>query len=254
MQILHNMNEHWKSKRNLLLAIEQFHQKALAEQRYASFDFCFLYFQTHRHSLVRNKELSCLHLWSYLASWGMLRGSSQLLQECSIKALSSVVEYLSLFPDSDWDLDLGVNEKGICDESKSRRIIQIFKDLRDIMSKGQKRKASPTLITKIMLGTLGCVPAFDQYFTDAFRAEYKDTKCGFRSLTPKALMCIQNFYTENCEIINEIRYSVIDFDNIKTRFTYTRAKLIDMYGFTIGFNEAKNNSKHNNHEKEHTQI
>lgn len=231
------MNTHRKSKRDLLLAIEQFHQKTLAEQRYASFDFCFLYFQTHRHSLVRNKELSCLHLWSYLASWGMLRGSSQLLQECSIKALSSVVEYLSLLPDSDWNLDLGVNKNGICDEIKSRRIIQIFKDLREIMSKGQKRKASPTLITKIMLGTLGCVPAFDQYFTDTFRTEYKDTKCGFRSLTLKALTCIQDFYMANNEIINEIMYSVIDFDNNKTRLTYTRAKLIDMYGFTIGFNE-----------------
>lgn len=56
--------------------------------RYTSFDYCFNYFQSHREQgklpdLLRGEalQLSCLHLGFYLASWGMLRGSSELPSE-----------------------------------------------------------------------------------------------------------------------------------------------------------------------------
>lgn len=56
--------------------------------RYTSFDYCFNYFQSHREQgklpeLLRGEalQLSCLHLGFYLASWGMLRGSSDLLKK-----------------------------------------------------------------------------------------------------------------------------------------------------------------------------
>ena len=56
-----------------------------AEQRYASFDYCFNYFQSFRETgrtvglaAPENMLLSCLHLGFYLASWGMFRGSSDL--------------------------------------------------------------------------------------------------------------------------------------------------------------------------------
>ena len=55
--------------------------------RYASFDYCFNYFQFHREQerlddLLRGEalQLACLHvcIWaSILASWGMLRGSTK---------------------------------------------------------------------------------------------------------------------------------------------------------------------------------
>ena len=55
--------------------------------RYASFDYCFNHFQDARDTgdtagLAKGDNLlqSCLHLGFYLASWGMMRGSSQLLQ------------------------------------------------------------------------------------------------------------------------------------------------------------------------------
>ena len=63
----------------------------LVNLRDASYDFCFLYFQTHRGILGgKNLECSCMHLWSYLASWGMLRGSSELLQR-SPAALKNLI-------------------------------------------------------------------------------------------------------------------------------------------------------------------
>src|ERR1700730_13232190 len=57
-------------------------------ERYASFDYCFNYFQSFREAgdvpaLVSpaNVQLSCVQLGFYLASWGMLRGSAELLQK-----------------------------------------------------------------------------------------------------------------------------------------------------------------------------
>lgn len=51
------------------------------DARYASFDYCFNYFQSFREARniaalasSANLQLSCLHLGFYLASWGMLRG------------------------------------------------------------------------------------------------------------------------------------------------------------------------------------
>ena len=53
--------------------------------RYASFDYSFNFFQFHREQgrladLLHGEalQLSCLHLGFYLASWGMLRGSTEL--------------------------------------------------------------------------------------------------------------------------------------------------------------------------------
>ena len=226
---------------NLRQLIESSREKTFVEQRDASFDFCFLYFQTHRHLIKQNMELSCLHLWSYLASWGMLRNSK--LLQCSMKSLSGVIEYLAKLDNTDWELDLGLNES-LPDEGKMNRIIEIFQQLsgciENILINNSKVgvTATPTLVTKIMLGTLGCIPAFDQYFTTTFREIYKE-HCKFRSLNLEALKCIQGFYRGNREVIDKIKYQVIDFAGNPTKLTYPRAKLIDMYGFNRGVTNPK---------------
>lgn len=244
------MNEHKRNEKGIRSILSPFYQRTSAEQRYASFDICFLYFQTHRHSLSKNMELSCLHLWGYLASWGMLRGSSKLLQECSMKALSGVVEYLSGLEDTDWELDLGLNNEGERDEQKAQQIITIYKGLVnkiktiEINNQAIGINAVSTLVTKIMLGTLGCVPALDQFCSLTFRTKYgTEYRCGFRSLTKKALWCIQQFYIENKETLDEIQYSVMDFDNVPTQLLYTKAKLIDMFGFEYGKIISEKNHK-----------
>ena len=57
------------------------------EARYASFDYCFNHFQEARESGDAaaladgdHRMLSCLQLGFYLASWGMMCGSGDLLQ------------------------------------------------------------------------------------------------------------------------------------------------------------------------------
>ena len=69
--------------------------------RYTSFDYCFNYFQSYRDDdrvagLVAGPamQLSCLQLGFYLASWGMFRGSTAMLQR-SLRYLTPVVEVIA---------------------------------------------------------------------------------------------------------------------------------------------------------------
>jgi len=132
--------------------------------RYASFDYCFNHFPEVREAgdttvLVDDDHLmlSCLQLGFYLASWGMMRGSGDLLQR-SLRELVPVVEAIASESSSTWDLDAHSLTKHADDVlALSRRVRKAF-----------TVSASDTLVTKTMLGVFGCVPAFDRYFRIGF--------------------------------------------------------------------------------------
>ena len=134
--------------------------------RYASFDYCFNYFQAHREEgrlddLLHGDalQLSCLHLGFYLASWGMLRGSTELLKR-SVRTFVPVVESLVSAPSALWTLDVdGYNATAI------NEILEFRSHLRGHLHQG----ASDILVTKVMLGTMGCVPALDTSFNEGSR-------------------------------------------------------------------------------------
>ncbi len=80
--------------------------------RYASFDYCFNYFQSFREQKrigdicsFENIEQSCFQLGFYLASWGMLRGSSFLLWK-SIRFYRCLLEMIAHGDQRLWDLDV----------------------------------------------------------------------------------------------------------------------------------------------------
>jgi hypothetical protein len=80
----------------------------------------------------------------------MFRGGAELLQR-SLKALVPVVKSLVSAPSALWELDVdGYNEAGISS------ILDYARTLRSPLPGGQ----SDILVTKVMLGTFGCVPAF----------------------------------------------------------------------------------------------
>lgn len=81
------------------------------ESRYASFDYCYNYFQDARDAVEKDRLAdedrrlsSCLQLGFYLASWGMMRGSSGLLWR-STAGLVPVIKQIAKEPASFWDLD-----------------------------------------------------------------------------------------------------------------------------------------------------
>jgi hypothetical protein len=184
--------------------------------RYTSFDYCFNHFQSHRHlglaELVSpsGMELSCLHLGFYLASWGMLRGSSVLLRR-SIKHYAPVIDVIASASPTIWEIDA----HAYTDEA-----IETIKETAARLRAAFPEGASDILVTKIMLGVFGCVPALDTYFKKGF---------GVWTLGKKSLRRIAGFYEENAEIIDAHRVPTLEFaTGTETTRMYTRAKVIDM--------------------------
>jgi len=84
--------------------IREYLDKRKAEKRYTSFDYCYNYFYSffednQQSQLQRdeNLEFSCLHLGFYLASWGMFRGSSPLLDR-SLVYFEDLIKKISDIP------------------------------------------------------------------------------------------------------------------------------------------------------------
>ena len=198
--------------------------------RYASFDLCFYYFQTNKKRIAEkeNLEKSCLHLWSYLSSWGMLRGSSRLLEKspASLKPLIVHIKKSNV-----WDIDVDKYT-----DENINKLIEEYKEIEQILKEEILEKLPTcTLVTKIMLGVYGNVPAFDINFTATLKKEYEG-KCSPTVFNTKSLKCIKDLYDKHKDEFNQ-EIKVLDFENEETELRYTKAKLVDMYGFQKGLNK-----------------
>ena len=90
---------------------------------------------------------------------------------------------------------------------------------------------SVTLVTKIMLGVFANVPAFDQYVKKTFDINV------FNEKSLKKIACV---YNKDKIIIDKLanKQKVLVFPTLKdVELTYTRAKIVDMYGFQKGISE-----------------
>lgn len=208
--------------------IKQFVEESKKEHhRYLSFDYCYNYFQGNKgKKLKENKELSCLHLGFYLASWGMYRGSSFLLQN-NYSIYLDLIDYLSELDDDCWNIDLDFYT-----DENIERILEIYKGIREKILKEEKHKDS-TLITKIMLGVFGNIPAFDQFFLKGMKSINGK---GFTTVNKTNLKKIGDYYKENKEVFDKIKIECKSFENNnnnKIRI-YPKAKLLDMVFFIEG--------------------
>ena len=195
------------------------------DERYASFDFCYNYFYSFykekRLSELANSEnlqTSCLQLGFYLASWGMMRGSSFLLEK-SVRNFRELITCISKMDSRLWEIDV---------DNYNDENISILLDCKQqiINSLGEKNNPSDTLITKIMLGVFANVPAFDTYFRKSLKVY---------SFNKKSLLKIKNFYEDNKSVFDSYQIHTFDFLSSKeSDVVYTRAKLIDMCGFMDG--------------------
>jgi len=202
------------------------------QDRYASFDYCFYYFrQSSSTALLADIEKSCLVLGFYLASWGMLRGSSFLLNK-SAKYYEPLIEYIAGLDKAIWEIDVdSYNKKNI------ETILEVYDQIRSVFI--MNKSAHITLVTKIMLGVFGIIPAFDNYFGNTFRGLFTD--CGFRSVNKKSLDCLRKFYEHNKDDIDTFSNQIFVTEFVsgeKSIIKYKKAKIIDMYGFTRGLNKS----------------
>ncbi len=86
--------------------VNGFMKERKADHRFASFDYCYNHFHPDNSKGKKDPEKSCLALYSYLGSWGMLRMSSELGQAKSIKSLQPTIEYIYQCKRSCWEIDV----------------------------------------------------------------------------------------------------------------------------------------------------
>ncbi|UYZ83839.1 hypothetical protein MTZ49_14795 [Entomomonas sp. E2T0] len=199
--------------------------------RYASSDYCFNYFQLKqtkaKKSFSDDMEYSCNVLGFYLASWGMYRGSSYLLQN-SASIFKGLIEYIDEMDKVYWTIDV----PEFTDEN-IEFLISLYNQIAKKIKLDNRKKV--TLITKIMLGIWGCVPAYDSYFTKTFSNIFAG-ECAFTSFNKKSLESIKKFYEAyqldiDC-LAKDGDYRTLDFNTGEmTNLPYTKSKIIDMYGF-----------------------
>jgi len=86
-----------------------------------------------------------------------------------------------------------------------------------------------TLITKVVLGTFGCLPACDRYFIDGFKSE------GFKytSLNNKFVDSLRTFCRAN---LAELRREQTIIEKT-SHLTYPLMKLVDMYFWQLGYEQ-----------------
>ncbi|CAN5760642.1 hypothetical protein BH24ACI3_BH24ACI3_15390 [soil metagenome] len=199
-------------------------------ERFTSFDYCYNYFRS-TDDLKRDLEKSCLVLGYYLASWGMLRGSSFLLQK-SAWHFEPAINYIATLDRSVWTIDVDNYT-----QSNVEQILEIYNAVKKrLVTEGKTHK---TLVTKVLLGVFGFMPAFDDYFTKTFR-EISGERCRFRSVNENSLEVIRDFYEANRLIIDgwsERTFTTDFLTGEKTVTNYPKAKIIDMYGFQRAYAE-----------------
>ena len=210
--------------------------------RYRSWEYCYSHFIKARGSKDVDYDYLSLQLAFYLASWGMYRGSSFLLQK-DYKIHIPVVKELS---SEKYDTLAGIECSDLRNESNQKLLQDINSFLeqyydkirREVKEQDLKNKLSFTLITKILMGTLGCVPAYDRYFI----AGIKNKKVATGNYNIKSIMQLVDFYEKNADQLEYAREKM-EIEGL----LYPQMKMIDMGFWQIGFDLYTNKAIQNAH-------
>ena len=201
--------------------------------RYRSFDYCHSSFAN-----TNNIDNQTLNLAFYLASWGMYRGSSGLLQKNHMLHYDAVK-----ILNSEYARSLRCDENHEVSKSDIKEILTLREELQDyykgnnFIKKGKERNINPTdtLISKIMLGALGCVPAYDRYFLEGLKKEQFDI-CVFNESSLNKLFEFIDKEDNKKQILSSQEY-------IKSTigYYYPVMKIIDMYFWQLGYDHSNSN-------------
>lgn len=202
---------------------------SMSRRRERSWDFCFNYFQSHPRP-TEAMEMSCLQLGYYLASWGMLRGSSFLFGETNVRHYQRTIEVIEQHNSNLTGIDVDRYQQ----PDVISAINSAWADLTTALLPEGGRGV--TLISKVMMGAWGCLPSYDTYFIQTFRslADTPRERSAFNSVSTHSMHLLTGFYEEHSEEIDtlRLRFPTIDFAaGSETNRPMTRAKVIDVFGF-----------------------
>ena len=231
--------------------------KVQDRHRYCSWEHCYAQFYEARQNPEKpNVDNLSLHLAFYLASWGMYRGSSFLLQYDYTIHTFVVEEILKQKYDKLLGLECNeLNNEEICSllDELNTKIKEIYDPFRSKVKKPKGKKdlsqdnpqdISNILVSKILLGTLGCVPAYDRFFVKAVTNIDEETKkkVTTRNYNIASLQKLIKFYEENQEKLEKLRSKFLieyQFNEDKKTLLYPQMKVLDMGFWKIGFDLSK---------------
>lgn len=202
--------------------------------RYRSWEHCYSSFINARDNKNAELDYLSLQLAFYLASWGMYRGSSFLLQKDYKIHIPVVKELLK----EEYDPLAGIDCVELKREENQRLLENInafldeyYSNIRDEVKNIKVRnQLSSTLITKILMGTLGCVPAYDRYFISGIKKQ----KVASGNYNMKSIGQLVDFYEKNIVELENIRK-----DMKVNGMAYPQMKILDMAFWQIGLDSDK---------------
>jgi len=204
--------------------------------RFKSWEHCFKVFSAARKADVVDYDYLSLHLAFYLASFGMYRGSSFLLQKDYKVHIPVIKEILN----SKYDPLLSIT----CSELKKEENLALLFELCGLIKKHYEevkktipdikndQDVSSILITKVLLGALGCVPAYDRYFKIGIYQE----RVALTSFEKKSIVSLCSFYEEHIEEFETTRSKMK-----MSEFEYPQMKIIDLGYWKIGYDKEHEN-------------
>jgi hypothetical protein len=217
--------------------------------RFRSWEHCYFAFAKYRKQKEEGERLTgkdfdylSLHLAFYLASWGMYRGSCFVLHK-DYKIHRPVVE--ALFEKDYTGLWAIKSEDYLKNEDKidtviglSNRLKYYYEPIRsgvyeslEKSNNAPEKGVSDTLITKILLGTLGCVPAYDRFF----KSGVINARIASGTFNSNSILALSKYYAVNRDDFGKL----IAFVYEKQRMKYPQMKILDMCFWQIGYEEEQ---------------
>ncbi len=193
-----------------------------------SWTHCYRYFQ-RMHAGATNSDLdhAALHLGYYLASWDMHRGKAFLGQY----TYTIHLEVVRLLTEPRFK-PLRKDEFGT--DAEDANLVPLVRDAAVAIREAyqpyalefKSPPASDTLVTKVLLGTLGCFPACDRYFISGFRRHgFK-----FSELNSELITTVVRFCGENAGELRRARDDVKGEVGVR----YPLMKIVDMCFWKTG--------------------
>jgi hypothetical protein len=202
-----------------------------------SWELCYKYFHSAEPATVKkDRTQAALQIGFYLASWGMYRGSSFLLQNAYTihEGVADVVLEQKFSPL--WDKEFGSRSTDVSLASLILELCHEIKKVYQPFASVIHKNVSDILLTKVVLGTSGCFPAWDTYFHKGFK------HCGFgppSSLTVPFIKEVLQFCLNHLSEFQDEQSRIEREQNMP----YPLMKLEDMYFHQIGLETEPGSAK-----------
>ena len=196
--------------------------------RFKSWEYCYRYFRwlkDHPKAFRKNPDFACVHLGFYLASWGMYRGSSFLLTKSFQIHRRPIRKLLNRKYGFLWNADIGT----LSQPKTVKAVLELAKSLRELYP----NHITDTLLTKILLGTIGCTPAFDRFFKDGCK---KKRVRPYSNFSKGSLRTLIQFYQNHCGVFASIQKKIERSSGV----SYPPMKLVDMFFWSVGSKKKYN--------------